>query len=68
MREHEKATYAQNSSKDDDEAKKARIQKGLAALNLGQKPVAEQQAARKNIYKDIANSLKQQGRDSPDVL
>ena len=41
---------------DDDAAKKERIQRGMAALNLGSKAnQSDIQNKRKNIYKEIAD-------------
>ena len=54
---------------DDDAAKKERIQRGMAALNLGSKAnQSDIQNKRKNIYKEIADQLKQGGHDDPDLL
>lgn len=57
MQEYE----AKKKQEETDEEKKARIQKGLEALNLAQKPTdtaAQQQEKRKNFYHDIRNAMR----------
>lgn len=53
----------------DEAEKKERIQRGMAALNIGLKTNASEiENKRKNIYKEIADQLKQGGHEDPDIL